>query len=501
MKQMLLSLLLLCSLNVSAQDVVVKRDLKEQTTKVSKPKTTSSTPELLPKKKDSVKSSSNVPLQEKTELSFDKEKMVVSYGNVQLKMIKVDGGAFMMGAEKEDRSKTKSLPIHYVVLSDFYISETCVPNDMFKAVCGKNLKEANRPDCIEFTQYVKNKFAADFRLPAEAEWEYAARGGNRSKGYKYAGTNYIGNLTPDKKNELGLFDYGSEKYEWVIDLPYHYNYELFANPINEVHYQKYDCYGTYGLQRTGSSFSNRYFVDTWSKAKDSNFRIVLHLDSERDQMKLISQYLPQYEKKVDLGLSVYWAGYNIGANHPEELGSEVTWIETNGKISTAYKNQTIKYLSSKKVVSKLGQLMPAYDRATIAWGDSWRLPTKEEFEELHNKCKWVWLKYEGNDGFLVIGPNGNSIFLPAKNMGAKRIRYNASSSLDGSFYTLDEADGYGYYSYHSFAANYASSTVTTGIFRYQIQNDYLNFKPTVISSSQQDLNMTSKMLFRAVSDK
>ncbi len=132
-------------------------------------------------------------------------------------------------------------------------------------------------------------------------------------------------------------------------------------------------------------------------------------------------------KAVDLGLSVKWATCNVGANSPEEYGDYFAWGEVKPK--EQYGWSTYKYckgtsgtmtkycsnivLGYKGFTDKKTVLDPEDDAATVNWGGAWRMPTHEEQEELRNNCRWKWTKQNGVKGYKVIGPNGNSIFLPA----------------------------------------------------------------------------------------
>ena len=127
---------------------------------------------------------------------------------------------------------------------------------------------------------------------------------------------------------------------------------------------------------------------------------------------------------VDLGLSVKWATCNVGASSPEEYGGYYSWGETEEKSNynwDTYKwcNGTMYSLNKYCMDSEFGiiddktVLDPADDVATVKWGKKWRMPTKEEIKELINECNLERVyDYNGVDGNLVTGPNGNSIFLP-----------------------------------------------------------------------------------------
>ncbi len=129
---------------------------------------------------------------------------------------------------------------------------------------------------------------------------------------------------------------------------------------------------------------------------------------------------------VDLGLSVKWATCNVGASTPEEYGDYYAWGETETKSEYAEEN-SVTHL--RRMGSIAGN--PRYDAATANWGGTWRMPTKEEIDELIGKCTWKWTEMEGHKGYEVTGPNGNSIFLPAAGW-----RYESS---------LDDVGEYGCY--------------------------------------------------------
>ena len=129
---------------------------------------------------------------------------------------------------------------------------------------------------------------------------------------------------------------------------------------------------------------------------------------------------------VDLGLSVLWATCNVGASSPSDYGNHYAWGETTTKSSYTSDN-------SKTDNRTIGDISgnPQYDAATANWGSGWRMPTKEELEELVDKCDWEWTRQGGCNGYKLTGPNGNSIFLPAAGW-----RYGSSllSAGDGGRY-------------------------------------------------------------------
>lgn len=110
---------------------------------------------------------------------------------------------------------------------------------------------------------------------------------------------------------------------------------------------------------------------------------------------------------VDLGLSVKWASFNVGAAAPGEYGDFYAWGETATK--SRYDEQSCStYWVEMEDIAATDR-----DVAHVKWGDGWRMPTEAEMEELVDMCTWEWTTEGGNEGYKVTGPNGNSIFLPA----------------------------------------------------------------------------------------
>ena len=111
---------------------------------------------------------------------------------------------------------------------------------------------------------------------------------------------------------------------------------------------------------------------------------------------------------VDLGLSVKWAPFNIGATSPTECGDYFAW----GEIETKTEYTEANSLTHGIYMDDIGG-NPQYDAARAIWGSTWRLPSREEIEEIVAECTWEWTSVDGMNGCKITGPNGNHIFVPA----------------------------------------------------------------------------------------
>ena len=125
---------------------------------------------------------------------------------------------------------------------------------------------------------------------------------------------------------------------------------------------------------------------------------------------------------VDLGLSVKWATCNVGASNPGDYGNYYAWGEI---VSVEEGNESDGRLDGTSISDISGN--STYDAATANWGGDWRLPTYEELQELQKHCAWEWTTQNGHNGYKVIGPNGNSIFLPVAGWRTGAGEYNVGS--------------------------------------------------------------------------
>ena len=123
---------------------------------------------------------------------------------------------------------------------------------------------------------------------------------------------------------------------------------------------------------------------------------------------------PTPGKMIDLGLSVKWAAYNVGAEYPEETGNLYAWGEIETKEEYIWQTYKYKYGGAVIYCDNLGDISgnPKYDAARSSWGYGWCIPHSYEVQELVTRCKKEDMTYEGVNGMLFTGPNGNSIFVP-----------------------------------------------------------------------------------------
>ena len=168
---------------------------------------------------------------------------------LNLKMILVEGGTFAMGSTS---GNSDELPVHNVTLDSYYIGETEITQAQWRAIMGSNpsyYTGDNRPvervswnEAQEFCKKLSELTGKKYVLPTEAQWEYAARGGNKSKGYTYSGSNSIdevakydsrgghSNVKSKKPNELGIYDMSGNVWEWCSDWYGSYGSSAQTNP-------------------------------------------------------------------------------------------------------------------------------------------------------------------------------------------------------------------------------------------------------------------------------
>ncbi len=272
MKQKLILLILfcLCTLGVAAQGVVTRQKPRQNTTTQqttpSKPRQNTQQRQKPRQQTQARPQNSGTTSSRATSATVTRsgDNMVLSVGGVNYTMVYVQGGTFTMGATSEQGSDAESYekPVHSVTLSSYYMGETEVTQALWQAVMGSlpsgissysyDLKGSQRPvcyvsweDCQTFISRLNSLTGQQFHLPTEAQWEYAARGGNKSRGYKYSGSSDVGSVawytdnTNDKgshnvktksPNELGLYDMSGNVWEWCQDRYGSYSSGSQTNP-------------------------------------------------------------------------------------------------------------------------------------------------------------------------------------------------------------------------------------------------------------------------------
>ena len=264
---------------------------------------------------------------------------------VTFNMVYVEGGTFIMGSDKND-APDNTKPAHSVTLSDYYIGQTEVTQELWEAVMESNpsyfqathnpVERVTWSDCQKFIKKLNLLTGRHFRLPTEAEWEYAARGGNRSKGYIYAGSDIIGQVawyinnsnnkaqTVKQKypNELGIYDMSGNVWEWCQDWYGDYSSDAQINPQGSSSGSARVIRGGSWKNDANSDCCTFGRLDLTPAASPSNlgFRITLDMHDY-----------------VDLGLFCQMGNVQRGRNHSRRirrlfrLGRNVTqrniWLE------------------------------------------------------------------------------------------------------------------------------------------------------------------------------
>ena len=261
---------------------------------------------------DNVSTSSTSSSQSATTSSgFSSTSSVSSGGNeisipvkngITIDMVKVEAGTFMMGATSEMQDPfDDEKPVHQVTLTnDYYMGKYEVTQALWQSVMGSNpsyfkgddlpVEQVSWNDCQEFISKLNSMTDRKFRLPTEAEWEYAARGGKKSRGYQYSGSSNISDVAwytdnsgskthpvgTKQANELGLYDMTGNVLEWCQDWYGSYVGSSQTNPTGAVS-------GSYRVYRGGSWYysarycrsSFRYFITPGYRVSDLGLRLVL----------------------------------------------------------------------------------------------------------------------------------------------------------------------------------------------------------------------------------
>jgi formylglycine-generating enzyme required for sulfatase activity len=243
------------------------------------------------------------------EQSFKTEIKKVSFtettAGLNLEMVFVKGGTFEMGCTSEQSDcDDDEKPVHSVTVDDFYIGKYEVTQAQWKAIMGSNpshfddcgsncpVENVSWNDVQEFIEKLNQKTGKNYRLPTEAEWEYAARGGGKSKGYKYAGSNSIGTVAwyddnsgsethpvgQKQANELGIYDMSGNVWEWCSDW---YDSDYYSssprnNPAGPSSGSRRVLRGgSWGSRGRICRVANRNNLSPGSSYSNSGFRLVL----------------------------------------------------------------------------------------------------------------------------------------------------------------------------------------------------------------------------------
>lgn len=197
---------------------------------------------------------------------------------VAFEMVPVKGGKFKMGSDDIEAPDAEK-PLHEEYVGDFLIAKTAVTQALWQAVMGENpslYKGDDRPvecvswnDCQMFLNKLNSLTGKNFRLPTEVEWEYAAKGGGKSRGYSYSGGNDIDDVAwyasnsdfethpvgKKKANELGIYDMSGNVFEWTSD-KWRSDYNSPCNGGSESEFRVIRG-GSYGIDPSGCKSSTR----------------------------------------------------------------------------------------------------------------------------------------------------------------------------------------------------------------------------------------------------
>ena len=190
-------------------------------------------------------------------------------------MVFVEGGTFRMGCSSEqgNDARDNEKPLHTVTLSSYNIGIYPITQKQWQAIMGNNpsgFKGDNYPvenvswdDANEYIRCLNEATGKKYRLPTEAEWEFAARGGNKSQGYKYCGGDILSDVAwfkensdeithpvgAKKPNELGIYDMSGNVWEWCYDWFCAYQLSEQSNPTGPAS-------GSYRVYRGGSCYAS-----------------------------------------------------------------------------------------------------------------------------------------------------------------------------------------------------------------------------------------------------
>ena len=372
-----------------------------------------------------------------------------------------------------------------VTLHDYLMGETEVTQALWYAVMGQSPITPNESsndyswkseigigdnlpaynisyvDIQKFLSALNKLTGQQFRVPTNAEWEFAARGGKKSRGYQYAGSNKMGNMwfhensesrlhevKGKQPNELGLYDMSGNVSETVIDVK-----------DNKIH----DAYGgNYLSHQNQCHFNSQTSTDKDIRRDNIGFRLAMN-PIDRPPVKFSIASTPS-------GANIKIDGKDYGKT-PKTIpnltsGTHLVELSANGYFT---ESKEIEIFKDDKINMELdhtcpdskhphqidmgngvkwaccneGAHKPSDNGDYYIWDNieakgPWRIPTSEEQEELVKNCVWTWTRVDGVEGYKVKAPNGNCIFLPVPKEGLKGYW---SSSYDKEYTDKFHAKG------------------------------------------------------------
>ena len=329
---------------------------------------------------------------------------------------------------------------------------------------------------------IMGNLANTWRTLSLNEWTYLLRQReNANNLYTYANINGTNGLVllPDK-------------WEAIDEIPISIATDYSANTFSFSQWETLEAKGAVFLPSCGVYMGNNYNHKTaglyWTNTPDESDETKSHClyvteryvninysgnRSTNRSVRLVHDTI--VPEAVDLGLSVKWATFNVGATSPEDYGDYFAWGETEPKETyswATYKWGTSSNLTKYNTTDGKTTLDPEDDAAKVLWGGYWRMPSKEEVDELTQQCTWIWTTHNNVNGYKVTGPNGNSIFLPAAGYKGAGPTYPAGK--DGLYWTSTLEKGH--FSYlivlHNDAPPTEASTKGTRCFGFTIRPVY-----------------------------
>ena len=317
---------------------------------------------------------------------------------VSFKMMRVRAGTFMMGATADDtEAETNEHPAHQVTLTrDYFIAETMLTQELWTAVMGTTIQEEeakgsgdkglgygpNYPmycisyyECQDFVKSLSDSIGLEFRMPSEAEWEYAARGGHLSRGYKYPGSNDATEVAwnvardPSKKlhevkqllpNELGLYDMAGNTWEWIYDFNRPYSGQPQIDPIG-------DTSSTNAFIRGGSS----YYSDIYNRVSSRG----IDFPKTYKRNRIAFRFVLDADHVIGEDNTTYQAYDTICA------GETYTWNGNTYTTSGSYTDTLQNIYGCDSVVTlhlKVNQIQYAEEMVTVCNNYTWNGQTYTE---------------------------------------------------------------------------------------------------------------------------